>query len=310
MIGKANTMHDLTAAQGVPAMAAADFYQNNRGSSAVAAFTSAGNGDATGWVAGDKYLFVNTSSTPTTSYTAGTNLRHERQRHRQRRQRGRREHLRHQLGEKGLQVVHRRHAFNGYTEGPGYWGKTFFIWPPDPSPASTDAAATTAAMEAISAISGAKSASGTGTGTNDWRQNFFYNATGSAPLTDNTKLFQDGSGNNSNNGIGYNDPAGNYVINYKAILYWIQNCGPNPFPSQLRSGNVQIYGSIPTDVGGSPVGPTGPYDHTQPNSNISQRGPALLEGIHRLDARRVARPDGGHSAHVHLDVQHRAGLPL
>ena len=34
----------------------------------------------------------------------------------------------------------------------------------------------------------------------------------------NTTLFQDGSGNNGNNGIGYNDPAGNYVINYKAIL--------------------------------------------------------------------------------------------
>ena len=72
MIGKSNTMHDLTATQGVPAMAAADFYQNTRGSSAVAAFTSAGNGDATGWVAGDKYLFVNTNATPTTSYTAGT----------------------------------------------------------------------------------------------------------------------------------------------------------------------------------------------------------------------------------------------
>ena len=72
MIGKANTMHDLTASQGIPAMAAADFYQNNRGSSASAAFTSAGNGDATGWVAGDKYLFVNTSLTPLTSYTAGS----------------------------------------------------------------------------------------------------------------------------------------------------------------------------------------------------------------------------------------------
>ena len=24
-------------------------------------------------------------------------------------------------------------AFNGYTQGPGYWGKTFFIWPPDPT---------------------------------------------------------------------------------------------------------------------------------------------------------------------------------
>jgi Flp pilus assembly protein TadG len=23
-------------------------------------------------------------------------------------------------------------SFNGYTQGPGYWGKTFFVWPPDP----------------------------------------------------------------------------------------------------------------------------------------------------------------------------------
>ncbi len=268
MIGKANTMHDLTASQGIPAMAAADFYQNNRGSSAANAFTSAGNGDATGWVAGDKYLFVNTSSTPLTSYTAGSTYAMNVN----------------DIVNKGSATGQNTYAtnwekngykqytlnkFNGYIEGPGFWGKTFFIWPPDPSPASTDAPATMAAMEAISALSGAKSASGTGTGTNDWRQNFFYNATGSAPLTDNTKLFQDGSGNAGNNGIGYNDPAGNYVINYKAILSWIQNVGPNPFPSQLRSGNVQIYGSIPADVGGSPAGPSGPYDHTQPNSNIT-----------------------------------------
>ena len=24
-------------------------------------------------------------------------------------------------------------TFKGYTQGPGYWGKTFFIWPPDPA---------------------------------------------------------------------------------------------------------------------------------------------------------------------------------
>ena len=160
-----------------------------------------------------------------------------------------------------------RAGFNGYIEGPGYWGKTFFIWPPDPSPAST--AADSTHMMALSAISGAASISGLGTGVNDWRQNFFYDYATGKPLTDNTKLFQDGSDNNGGAGIGYNDPAGNYIINYKAILYWIQNLGPNPFPSQLRSGNVLIYSSIPSDVGGSPSGPTGPYDHTQPNSNIA-----------------------------------------
>lgn len=45
--------------------------------------------------------------------------------------------------------------FAGYTQGPGYWGKTFFIWPPDP--------------------------------TNDWRANYFG-------TNDNTQLWNN-SGN-------------------------------------------------------------------------------------------------------------------
>ena len=28
-------------------------------------------------------------------------------------------------------------TFNGYTEGPGYWGKTFFVWPPSPDSAGS-----------------------------------------------------------------------------------------------------------------------------------------------------------------------------
>ena len=28
-------------------------------------------------------------------------------------------------------------SFNGYTQGPGYYGKTFFIWPPDPRNTTT-----------------------------------------------------------------------------------------------------------------------------------------------------------------------------
>jgi Flp pilus assembly protein TadG len=49
--------------------------------------------------------------------------------------------------------------FNGYTQGPGYWGKTFFIWPPDP--------------------------------TNDWRSTYF---TFSGGTPDNSKLW-DSNGN-------------------------------------------------------------------------------------------------------------------
>lgn len=90
----------------------------------------------------------------------------------------------------------------GYTQGPNYWGKTFFVWPPDP--------------------------------TNDWRQNYFG-------TTDNTKLW-DGGGN-------WQDPnAGGYTIDYAAILKWLKKTGPNPFPSQLRSGRIVYYTSIPDTI--------------------------------------------------------------
>jgi len=52
----------------------------------------------------------------------------------------------------------------GYTQGPGYWGKTFFIWPPDPR------------------------------GASDWRKKFFFLANGSTPLNDNTRIW-DANGN-------------------------------------------------------------------------------------------------------------------
>ena len=39
--------------------------------------------------------------------------------------------------------------------------------------------------------------------------------------------------------------------------------GPNPFPTQLRAGNILFYASIPTDV------PSSAYDHTQSNSEIT-----------------------------------------
>ena len=98
----------------------------------------------------------------------------------------------------------------GYIQGPRYWGKTFFIWPPDP--------------------------------TNDWRQKFFGNGTATATAAtpfDNTKLW-DSSGN-------WLDPSGNYTINYKNILAWIKTA-PNAFPAVLRSGNTLFYDTIPIDV--------------------------------------------------------------
>ena len=42
--------------------------------------------------------------------------------------------------------------FKGYTEGPGYWGKTFFVWPPDPFPLSPAVTANRASVAAICCI--------------------------------------------------------------------------------------------------------------------------------------------------------------
>ncbi len=142
-------------------------------------------------------------------------------------------------------------APNGYTVGPKYWGMTFFAWPPDPD--------------------------------NDWRQLYFLSS-GGAPWYDslgvntitstssssgasaypsNSALFAAGGSLNS-------PPTGNYQINYKAILAWIQaNCvqktpgDGRPFPTMLRSSNQVFYNFIPTDV------PAGSYTWANANSNIA-----------------------------------------
>jgi Flp pilus assembly protein TadG len=72
--------------------------------------------------------------------------------------------------------------FKGYSQGPRYWGKTFFAWPPDPLPA------------------------------NDWRKKFFTATSGSI---DNTKLWD-------SSGTWKTPTAGGYTINYAAILTWIK----------------------------------------------------------------------------------------
>ncbi len=105
-----------------------------------------------------------------------------------------------------------RYPFKGYTEGPKYWGKTFFLWPPNPK--------------------------------SDWRKLYFRKTGGSYPnfggAMDSNQSLWDSSGN-------WRSPGSYYVINYKAILAWIKSA-PNPFPSQLRSGRVLYYDAIPDDV--------------------------------------------------------------
>jgi Flp pilus assembly protein TadG len=217
LIGKSNNSMSVL---GVPAMVG-DFYSNNRGAGVVYAFTAAPDNYAFGNAAGqgDNYLpkkgfaiVAGANPTPPVNLattvqdvTGGTAFDNP-------------------FETQGYKAYNGGVAFQGYTVGPRYWGKTFFIWPPDP--------------------------------TKDWRKKFFFESDGVTPMDDNSFLFQA-------NSPGYKDPPGNYVINYKAILNWIQNTGANPFPPQLRSGNLVFYDQIPTDV------PATAYDHTQPNANIT-----------------------------------------
>lgn len=94
--------------------------------------------------------------------------------------------------------------------------------------------------------------------TQDWRQLYFTDAS-NKPVVNNTTLW------NASNGswnYPYNSST-NYHINYKAILNWIKTVGPNPFPPMLQAGHIVYYSSIPADV------PASAYDHSQPNSSIT-----------------------------------------
>lgn len=114
-------------------------------------------------------------------------------------------------------------GFNGYTVGPGYWGKTFFIWPPDPSNGSN--------------------------GSRDWRKRYFLYPGTNTPMDDNSRLW-DSSGN-------WRAPGSStYAINYAAILNFIKNIGPNPFPPRLQSGRILYYDAIPDTINTSSFPPS------------------------------------------------------
>ncbi|MCY2941244.1 MAG: Tad domain-containing protein [Planctomycetota bacterium] len=108
--------------------------------------------------------------------------------------------------------------FQGFTMGPGYYGKTFYMWPPDPRAA------------------------------NDWRKKFFfYGSNSTTPCDDNSLLFS------TNNGKFRTASTTSYKINYTAVMNWI-NSGPKVFPDNMRAGRVLYYDSIPTtipDTGGT-----------------------------------------------------------
>jgi len=119
--------------------------------------------------------------------------------------------------------------------GPGYFGKTFFVWPPDPrAPVGNPGDATYVA--------------------GDWRVRYFLNRNGNAfnnqadndntvagTQTVNIELMNNGTG-----GV-LNGSSGNWQGNYPAVLRWVKS-GPMVLPPNLRSGRVLYYSSIPNDV--------------------------------------------------------------
>ena len=102
--------------------------------------------------------------------------------------------------------------FQGFTMGPGYYGKTFYMWPPDPRPA------------------------------NDWRKKFFfYGSNSTTPCDDNSLLFS------TSDRRFRTASTSSYKINYTAVMNWI-NSGPKVFPDNLRAGRVLYYSAIPTTI--------------------------------------------------------------
>jgi Flp pilus assembly protein TadG len=186
-----------------------DFYQDSSGTPAWSA-AAASYGTTPG---GDNFLKTAKNTTSTYAQTAaqilniaspGTNTRDA------------------TFESQGYTAYGMTGAFNGYTTGPAYWGKTFFVWPPNP--------------------------------ISDWRKRYFYYYNTATAIDDNSKLW-------SSSGSWKAPGSGNYSINYNAILNFIKNVGPNPFPSTLRSGRIVYYTSIPATIDTS----------TSPPANLDQR---------------------------------------
>ena len=85
----------------------------------------------------------------------------------------------------------------------------------------------------------------------DWRTRFFTYASTGLPVMDNDSTLY-------SSGTLRAPSSGGYLINYSAILDWIKNCGPNPFPAQLRAGGIVYYTSIPSTINTASFPPTDP----------------------------------------------------
>ncbi|MBX9579855.1 MAG: Tad domain-containing protein, partial [Gemmataceae bacterium] len=167
--------------------------------------------------------------------------------------------------------------FQGFSMGPGYWGKTFYVWPPDPrAPVGNPGDA--------------------GYVPGDWRRRYFnrvgvataVRTSGGTTVTNVSAGAMDpqqdnnpyNSGANTSDGVNevllgssqtlaagtssqsivttdlrtvpptvssVSQTVQNYQVNYPAVLRWLKS-GPQVLPPNLRAGRVLYYSSIPSDV--------------------------------------------------------------
>jgi hypothetical protein len=143
--------------------------------------------------------------------------------------------------------------YQGYTQGPGYWGKTFFIWPPDPRGPNPSLDPNNASNHANN-------------GSKDWRQRFFFKyntSTGTLGWLDHNSILFNASGSPASQSSPNPTPIINapgtvtsvtefgssvnytYRINYAAIFEWLFNETPQPFPTTLQAGRIRYYSALP-----------------------------------------------------------------
>ncbi|MER3415904.1 MAG: hypothetical protein C4297_06795 [Gemmataceae bacterium] len=203
-----------------------DFYRNSAGSSPIPAFYPAPDSYET-VPGGDNYKFKYGSTTvyakTVQEITNATNS---------------------QIAAKTDPPMPGYSNFQGYTLGPRYWGKTFFIWPPDPDPAK------------------------------DWRRKFFIDPSTGQGVDDNRRLW-DTSGTWKPPRAGSTE---NYRINYAAILQWIKKTGPDPFPPRLRAGRILYYDAIPDTID------TGTFPPADPNQRFWKDYIDYVLGLYQASA--------------------------
>lgn len=147
--------------------------------------------------------------------------------------------------------------FQGYTLGPGHWGKTFFIWPPDPRYGPPPGVARTIGAsgnlpDVTRPDPNRLSHDLDGRPMCDWRQRFFLKGDGTPfnPQVDNINglLLNTSTTLATGSGIApvLNATTSNYTINYRAILAWLKS-GPQTLPPNLRAGRILFYTYIPDD---------------------------------------------------------------